>query len=577
MPQATDPPIVEKPAPRHVDLRVDSNRDGTIAGDADELDEDKWTKDRGAVFLANLDDDEDRCPRSGKDATLPRCNDAADDTVNGADDLQDLAPVKLLPWANAPDGATATIDFDEASTPHVQLFKKTDAGYELWNPAEDTLDQEALKKGQDFFLEATDIVRDADVWSGLADVTIHVKAGGEEKDSDTVRLRVAPVITFHHLLEAEEIFATRMASEPGVSDDFLADLESAVTAAGVPEGLREIKVDDQWTQDFFETGYMSMPAAGGKQHVLYVAYRSANQGRGGGDLLRLAGKFVFTGFRGKDRIGIQQYSARAKPEMDSLNSFGNFETVPPYTLGDERYPLGRVLRGSVKSWYPDPSFTKMVDGQKMQPAIEVDTSWLSVGHIDETMSFVKASSPRGWVMLVNDPALAKKLLDDASKAGHGAVKMFVGKRWGWGQGDADISIDEVLASKEIMSASTEAAAEIDAQLAIVKKATGLTDAEIIRVPYLHWTSFSRSIAFQPGTVNGISLSDSVFGAPDPHGPVIGGKDIMKDHLEKALQAHGVTVKWIENWDLYHVQMGEVHCGSNAVRKVPDVKWWETGR
>ena len=84
------------------------------------------------------------------------------------------------------------------------------------------------------------------------------------------------------------------------------------------------------------------------------------------------------------------FDVKHSPEMDSLNSFGNTETVPPFEKDGISYPFGRVIRGSVKSWFPDPTFAKMIHSQGQQPEILVDTSWLLVGHIDETISFVKA-------------------------------------------------------------------------------------------------------------------------------------------------------------------------------------------
>jgi protein-arginine deiminase len=49
---------------------------------------------------------------------------------------------------------------------------------------------------------------------------------------------------------------------------------------------------------------------------------------------------------------------------------------------------------------------------------------------------------------------------------------------------------------------------------------------------------------------------------------------MTDEFAKV----GITVHYIENWDLYHRLLGEVHCGTNALRAVPSgTKWWEAGR
>jgi protein-arginine deiminase len=118
---------------------------------------------------------------------------------------------------------------------------------------------------------------------------------------------------------------------------------------------------------------------------------------------------------------------------------------------------------------------------------------------------------------------------------------------------------------------------VDKQREILVRETGLREDEIIRVPFLHMPAGGGSLAYQPGTLNGIYLSDGVFAAPDPHGPVIDGKDIFKAQLESALAAHGISVKWVEDWDLYHTQSGEVHCGSNTLRSTPEAKWWESGR
>jgi hypothetical protein len=42
---------------------------------------------------------------------------------------------------------------------------------------------------------------------------------------------------------------------------------------------------------------------------------------------------------------------------------------------------------------------------------------------------------------------------------------------------------------------------------------------------------------------------------------------------RALEALGLTVHFIDNWDPYHVCAGEVHCGTNAVRRVGTRPWW----
>ena len=65
--------------------------------------------------------------------------------------------------------------------------------------------------------------------------------------------------------------------------------------------------------------------------------------------------------------------------------------------------------------------------------------------------------------------------------------------------------------------------------------------------------------------------------PLPREGTTGGVDIFKDQMSDSLGNYGVAVEWIENWDLYHRLLGEVHCGSNATRKIPsNTFWWESG-
>ncbi len=325
-----------------------------------------------------------------------------------------------------------------------------------------------------------------------------------------------------------------------------------------------------------------MPAAGGAQHVIRVFYRSANLYKEptSPNPLRPAGRIVFTRFRGKDVAGIQAFDPKTPPSMESLNSFGNTETIPPYTLGSASYPLGRLLRGSIPKFHVDKTLSTIFESQMVQPPVYLDTSWLLVGHVDETLSFLPSGNARGWIMLANDARLAKKMLEEQVAKGNGGVKMFVGQNWLLDDGTesvAEKSIADVLADTAIMNESAKAATEVDAQLEILKTETGITDAEIVRVPFLHQPVSGGSLAYQPGTVNSLVPKAGHFIAPDPHGPLIDGKDIMKVQLEDALKPFGVAVHWVEDWDLYHRLSGEVHCGTNAMRAIPEVRWWETGR
>lgn len=562
------------------DLRADSNRDGDVRFDDTDAVKTVWDAKTGAVFLANIDDDRGRCPKTGDDVDLPKCNDAANEVIDGADDVLDLARLKTRPWAEAPDSATAILSVTPAAKDFVRLFKRTGDGAADFTVLADgdALTVDELRAGVELAIEGKDIVRDPKKWDGFVDVTLTVTVDADSA-TDTVKMRVAPVLTYHHLLPAQEVFVTNN-GDPG-NKLMRNDLAAACTGVGLPTPTL-ISDQDPWAQDFFETGYMSMPGAGGAQHVVQVALRSANvyDPADGKNPLRSAGQVVFSMLRGKDHAAVQQFDINHSQDMDSLNSFGNLETIPPYTLADKTYPLGRMIRGKTPTFYPDPTFVTMMESQAVQPPVYIDTSWLLVGHVDETMSFVKASTPRGWALLVNDPTIARKMLEDQVTAGNGATPMFVGESWYDDNGKASpavATISEVLADTTVMTASADAATEIDGQLAVMKKETGLTDAEIIKIPFLHTSMQGGSYAYIPGMVNGILVSDKDFVAPNPHGPVIAGKDIFQQTMIDRLAPLGITVHFAEDWDEYHAALGEVHCGSNTRRQIPDTKWWETGR
>ncbi|MBK7863706.1 MAG: protein-arginine deiminase [Archangiaceae bacterium] len=561
-----------------VDLRADVNRDGIVELDnaTDDADEETWDAQHGAVFLANIDDDLQRCPGTGTDQTLPLCNDASDDQLNGPDDLLDLAPLKTAGWANAGDGVTGGISVTPAG--HVRIFKKTGADVAMFDEAM-RLTTDEVRAGVELYLEGKDIVRDSESWDGYVNVTLSIYGAGATL-TDTVRMRVSPVMTFHHLTPAETSYVTRVTRDSW-SSSFVSSLRTLLNATPEASPLTEIPGNDIWAQDFFETGYMAMPAPNGQQHVIRTAYRSAGIETNGSSPLRAAGQIVFTKFRGKDSAGLQAYTTQQNPDSVSLNSYGNTETIPPFKLGDVDYPLGRLLRGDIPSFAPDPVLAKVFESQKVQPHVYIDTSWLLVGHVDETISFLKAPNARGWVLLINDAAMARKMLEDQVAAGNGNVQMFIGKNWYNDRTGAPYSatktISQVLADTDVMARSAAAVAEIDAQLQIIKAATGLTEAEIIRVPFLHFTAYGYSIAYQPGFVNGFAAGLTDFVAPDPFGPKIGGVDIFKKDFEDKLTAIGYHARWIDDWDLYHTAEGEVHCGTNAARVIPSAKWWEGGR
>jgi hypothetical protein len=74
-------------------------------------------------------------------------------------------------------------------------------------------------------------------------------------------------------------------------------------------------------------------------------------------------------------------------------------------------PYGKIVLGDADDRGPTSQFEHFLRAQTIQPVVTIDTSWLSVGHVDEIMSFVAAPrQPRRWVLLLASLELAAVLL-----------------------------------------------------------------------------------------------------------------------------------------------------------------------
>ncbi|MEI5103490.1 protein-arginine deiminase domain-containing protein [Streptomyces sp. PmtG] len=603
------------------DLRADVNRDGRVdvEGTTDEDGENVWTTARGAVLLPNIDDDAKRCPvkdsqgRPLSNAKLAQCNDASDTKVNGAKDAADLARLRTVPLPDAAAGSHGTVKVVGAGAKKSRLFIKRDGRWSLLKPT-DKLTAKELRSGVELGIEATDVVRDSARWNGDVTVRFTVTADGATQ-SDDVRLRTAPVLTHHHLQKAQEVLVTKVKGAGGygrAQRKFVKELAKQVKDAGISKPLTTFtKYGDPWAQDFVEPGYASMPGPDGKPRTMRVLIRSAQ-------LDRPAGRELFEKLRGPD-VGVVQVGKAGANEEWTLNSMGNLETIPPYKLGNKSYPAGRIIQGYRKDngSKPATSMRTFLKSQGVQAPLLLDTSWLSVGHVDEFVQFLPADTERGWRIGVADPKAGVELLRKAKREGHGAKKMFSVPR-GEDVPAPKETIDKVLGSAKFHADNKLAAERIEANLDILKRETGVTDAEIVRVPGLYardgqesgGLSSSRKLrrlgpdslrkfnqlrgdesraerpaggsaarraawqnsAYIPGAVNGVLLSPTRYLAPQQWGPVIGGKDIFTEAVTSVYAKAGFGTSYIDDWYTYHIGMGEVHCGTNTLRDT-SAPWW----
>jgi protein-arginine deiminase len=571
------------PPPPVVDLVVDSNRSGLLEpGETSEDEgEDTWDAKHGAVFLANLDDDD-------KDGRA----DADDQVVNGKADIDDLSPIALRAWPLASLKATGVLSMDDTAAQHVRVFRVSGpaddpASYQaVSDPRSIALTQAELVAGVQLAIEGRHFLTSTQTgaWDGYVKLSLAV-TDPEVKEpahkmllADAVKLRVAPVLFQYNTAPSEEIFHTDASQYTQTLSEGIAPAAAAAQKPVTALDLQGLDLEvDVWAQDFFDIAYTSKPGPGGKPIGMKVAIRSAQPDRSAGEVTRK--RFFGPGWAVVEIADADQ-NGRGDHSY-SMNSFGNWDVIPPYEKGTEKYPLGRNLWGATgsASTSPDAVFADFVRAQAVQPHFTIDTSWLGVGHVDEYTSWVKAPNKRGWVMLLASPRNARQMLMSQAAAGHGQKRMFETKTmWDW-QGrrevPAAIAVDAVLADPDLMAAGQRYQTKIDTEGKKLKDEIGLADDEVILMPFMMESLFGGAAAFQPGTVNLLYFDGHVVIA-DPFGPEIDGADPFKEDLKTRLGAIGLSVHFADDWDTFHMGGGEVHCGTNASRDMK-VAWWESGR
>lgn len=93
---------------------------------------------------------------------------------------------------------------------------------------------------------------------------------------------------------------------------------------------------------------------------------------------------------------------------------GNIESTPPVAGA----PLGKIILGNVPliegAEFMDPDVLRLLVAQRRQPIVELDTTWLDVGHVDEMLAVVPHARS-GFSVLHASSAMALALLREATR------------------------------------------------------------------------------------------------------------------------------------------------------------------
>ncbi|KAK7976582.1 hypothetical protein PG989_015045 [Apiospora arundinis] len=236
--------VATRASPR-ADIRADTNRDGTVdlEGDSDVKGKQQWTASSGAVFLPNIGDTDRRCSKKAlsgpalSNEALDDCNDASDNIQRAP---QFLAPLKTVPLRGLAANAVGTVSVsDQTARDNVRIFR-SDTGKWTFTDNDFQFSKEALEAGLELGIDARD-TRRPDGWDGKVTVTFTVR-GDNANSTDQVALRVAPVLTHHHLQPVEQVLAVAgNATDAPFINQFTQDLSAAVKGAGINQDVSLIQ------------------------------------------------------------------------------------------------------------------------------------------------------------------------------------------------------------------------------------------------------------------------------------------------------------------------------------------------
>ena len=492
-----------------------------------------------SVLIPNIDDDDGDGRPDGSAAPL----------AVGADD--DVLQVRVVPDAKLPQGATVRVEIAEPWTPFARAFVRTASpdGPRFVPPP-----VEVGRKGVVIGVEATDFA------SPDRPPTFEVKVlfstrEGRTLDEKKILFRVAPFLLSSCLDPADEVQVVGTKA----TETFIRGLEPLVGAAGARLEIVEdasIPEHDVWIQDAVEIG----TATDGKR-IMRVALHG-NRGRA-------LDAVVARRMLGRDSGVVRKGDFRGR-QAEWIDWYGNLEVSPAVTATGRKYVNGRAYAGTQTERAMHPEVVAFLEAQGAQgPVLWLDTSWLVIGHVDETVSWVPSKAGTPFRMMVPSPRLAVEILRRAERDAPGGILNRGTRLEGDRPGEFERPVAEALMDKDLMAAQELVQGKIDAVRRTLQEGLGVADADVVEIPVL----FNSSGRWHPGRyfsetvnmVNGLLLGNDYI-VPDPRGPLVDGVDVLLQAVRDRLEPLGCRVLPLDCFDPYHRGGGEIHCGTNAARR-----------
>ena len=244
------------------------------------------------------------------------------------------------------------------------------------------------------------------------------------------------------------------------------------------------------------------------------------------------------------------------------------------------YPFGRIYWGNGGSGCQmTPTLRNFLIAQQVQAPVEVDTSWLCVGHADEFASFIPdPNSPKGFKLLFADVDEAWTLLQ--SMPGNTSLPRYSDTH-------SYNNVNSILTDAELVTRNNNLQANtLDPILLQMKADFGLDDSDIILIPSLfeRCGGNSYNVALIPGMPNLIVGNEPgepiKLMVPDPfmrsNTSDQSSDPFIADFRNRMPASYGADdVIFTDDWYVYHAGLGEVHCGTNVRRTPSTTTWWDT--
>jgi len=533
-------------------LDVDADRDGIVEENNPHKGDWQWgSKGHGAILIVNADRD---LVHSGGQYD--------ENNISGLLDLKDLSfmIVRRVGLTELPRGCEIYLSVSQDAAKRICIYDELDkSGNELIGART----KAKVKVTDRDILLAVKALSYPDIdFDGMVEINLTLTKNGETIYSDRVVFRVAPWMMTPNTLSPINVFVSRLSK--GDNEEFIEELRKVVGKANAqldPVPF-EFHKDDPWMRDEIEIGYTQAP--GKFIHVVLDSPRD-----------RGLDHFVKRKLIGIDFGYVIRKSRHSATKLDS---FGNLEVSPPVTVKGVHYPFGRLIFGGTHNdiiQKPRRKLKVLRDfffAQKIQAPLEIFSDWLSVGHIDEFMTFVPAPTHKGFKLLLASPDKCYELLYHLRDEGHSQVLLRQGKQLY--KKPADISVVDILENQELAHQNQQYQKHINWNREILKHELDLGEEDIIDIPALFQDDGdNRAETFFPNMVNMIVL-DQHLAIPKPFGPHIYAQCQFEAYVKAVLESLGLICHFIDDWDPYFRGGGEIHCGTNTSRKPFTQKWWE---